>query len=309
AMEVCITAAICKDEGLIKDLTVPVKCECSGKKDCGACKGKGEYLKKIHALFAEALYPELNYLDILATQHTEDDKYLKAKSAVFARIYFGEPETISKHAEISLEHATRACNLFDKKYPKIKRFRDDIGRKFSAMSQPNGIGTAIFWKEPEEYSESLLGFKRYFTLENSIQKKLFELAQKPPKEWKHFRVKVARRDRIQTASGAAQSAIYAAAFAIEASRIRQAGNHVIQSTGAEITKAVQKAIVDLQPTGIHPWIVRCFNVHDEIMVVVDSIETRKKVSEAVEKEVAKFVSIVPLLKMDWHEEMNDWSEK
>ena len=307
AMEVCITAAICKDEGLIRDLTVPVKC-CNNK-DCQACKGSGSYLKKIHALFAESLYPELSYLELLATAHTEDDKYVKAKASVFARIYFGEPETISKNASISVEHATKACELFDRKYPKIKGFRDDITKRFSAMDQPGGIGTAIFWKEPEEYSESLLGFRRYFTLENKIQGKLFRLAQKPPKEWKNFRVKVNRKDRIQTASGATQSAIYAAAFAIEASRIRQAGNHCIQSTGAEITKSVQATVMELQPYGIHPWVVRCLNVHDEVMVVTDSIETRIKVSEIVKKEVAKFVPVVPLLKMDWHEEMDSWVEK
>lgn len=310
ALEVGITAAICKDEGLIHDLTVPVKCKCEGKnKKCEACKGKGEYLKKIHALFAEALYPELSYLDILKTQHTEDDKYLKAKSAVFARIYFGEPETIATSSGITVEHSTKACELFDRKYPKIKEFRDEYYKRFGAMSQPKGIGSAIFWKDPEEYSTSLLGFKRYFTIENQIQKKLFDLAQNPPETWKRFRVKVTRRDRVQTASGAAQSAIFAAAFTIESKRIRQAGNHIIQSTGAEITKLVQGAIMKLQPCGIHPWKVRCLNVHDEVQVVTDSKETRKKVSEVVQKEVEKYRHVVPLLKMAWSEELDSWAEK
>ena len=129
----------------------------------------------------------------------------------------------------------------------------------------------------------MLGYHRYFTLENDIQKRLFKLAQSPPKSWRNFRVKVTRRDRIQTASGAAQSALYGAAFSIEASKIRQAGNHVIQSTGAEITKDVQSAIVEIQPIGIHPWIVRCLNVHDEVMVITDCFETKIKVAEIVKK--------------------------
>ena len=210
ALEVCITAAICKDQGLINDLTIPIKC-CNNK-ECQACEGKGEYLKKVHGLFAEALYPEMEYLDILKTAYTNDDRYLKAKASVFARIYFGEPQTISKNAEITLEHAEKACDLFDKRYPGIKNFRDNIINRFSAMSQPGGLGTQVHLKECEEYSTSLLGYRRYFTLENNIQKKLFKLAQSPPKEWKNFRVKVVRRDRIQTASGAAQSSLYGAAF-------------------------------------------------------------------------------------------------
>ncbi len=306
-MEVCITAAICKYQGLINDLTIPIKC-CNNK-ECQACEGKGEYLKKVHGLFAEALYPEMEYLDILKTAYTNDDRYLKAKASVFARIYFGEPQTISKNAEITLEHAEKACDLFDKRYPGIKNFRDNIINRFSAMSQPGGLGTQVHLKECEEYSTSLLGYRRYFTLENNIQKKLFKLAQSPPKEWKNFRVKVVRRDRIQTASGAAQSSLYGAAFSIEASRIRQAGNHVIQSTGAEITKSVQAAILKLQPIGINPWVVRCLNIHDEVIVVTDSFDTNIKVFEIVKKEVKKFVPIVPLLRMDWGNSLKTWAEK
>ncbi len=307
ALEVGIVAAICKDQGLIDDLTVPVKC-CSDP-DCPACEGNGEYLKKIHGLFCEALYPEMTYLEILKTAYTSDDRYLKGKASVFARIYFGDPETISKNAEITLEHAEKACKFFDKKYPGIEIFRGDIVERFSAMSQPGGLGTQVIFKECEEYSTSLLGYKRYFTLENDIQRRLFKLANSPPKSWKNFRVKVIRRDRIQTASGAVQSAVYGAAFSIEASRIRQAGNHVIQSTGAIITKSVQAAIINLQPVGIHPWVVRCMNIHDEVMVVTNSFDTAIKVREAVDKEVKKFVPIVPLLRMDWSNKLKTWADK
>jgi hypothetical protein len=307
ALEVGITAAICKDQGLIDDLTIPV--DCCDDPECKACEGKGKFLKKIHGLFAEALYPDLTYNEIIATSKTENDLYLKGKASVFARIYFGEPETIANNAGISIEHAEKACKQFDKNYPGIEGFRDDIIKLFSSMTQPNGIGSAIFWKDCEEYSSSLLGYRRYFTLENDIQNKLFKLAQKPPKEWKNFRVKVTRRDRLQTASGAAQSAIYAAAFNIEASRIRQAGNHVIQSTGAEITKAVQAAIMELQPSGVHPWRVRCLNIHDEVIVVTDSKETIERATEKMNEIVEKYQPVVPLLRMDWSKHLGTWADK
>ncbi len=103
--------------------------------------------------------------------------------------------------------------------------------------------------------------------------------------------------------------MYGAAFSIEASKIRQAGNHVIQSTGAEITKDVQSAIVEIQPIGIHPWIVRCLNVHDEVMVITDCFETKIKVAEIVKKIVKKYVPVVPLLKMDWSDHLDNWADK
>ena len=307
ALEVCITAAICKDQGLIDDLTIPV--DCCNDPECKACEGTGKFLKKIHGLFSEALYPDMTYNEIIATSHTENDLYLKGKASVFARIYFGEHETIAKNAGISLEHAEKACKLFDNRYPGIEGFRDDIIKRFSSMTQPNGLGSAIFWKDCEEYSSSLLDQRRYFTLENEIQKKLFKLAQKPPKEWRNFRVKVTRRDRLQTASGACQSAIYASAFNIEASRIRQAGNNVIQATGATITKDVQAAVMELQPSGVHPWRVRMLNIHDEIIVVADSKETIDRATEKMNEVVERHKPIVPLLRMDWSKELKTWADK
>ena len=36
------------------------------------------------------------------------------------------------------------------------------------MTQPGGIGTKVVWKDPADYAETMLGFRRYFTLENRI---------------------------------------------------------------------------------------------------------------------------------------------
>ncbi len=76
-----------------------------------------------------------------------------------------------------------------------------------------------------------------------------------------------RPGRIQTAGGAVSSALYGAAFGIQAANMRAAANHEIQSPGGQITKAVQRRIWDLQPTGIHDLVVAPANVHDEIMCV------------------------------------------
>lgn len=77
------------------------------------------------------------------------------------------------------------------------------------MRQPVGVGSAVIWHEPAEYVESFLEFRRYFTLENTIAKTLFELARKVPTEWRKTDIKVMRRPgRIQTASGAVSSALH-----------------------------------------------------------------------------------------------------
>ena len=117
------------------------------------------------------------------------------------------------------------------------------------MRQPAGIGSAVVWAEPAEYIETFLGFRRYFTLENTICQALFNLARNVPAEWRACKVKLVRRDRVQTASGAVSSALDGAAFQMQAANMRAAANHEIQSPGADGMKAVQRRLWDLQPAG------------------------------------------------------------
>ena len=177
-----------------------------------------------------------------------------------------------------------------------------------SMRQPGGIGTRVEWAEPDEYIESLLGFKRYFTMENQIVKALFNLANDPPKEWLRMNIKVTRRDREQTAGGALRSALFAAAFAQQAANMRAAANHVIQSTGAQITKRVQRNIWGIQPSGINPFIVQPLNIHDEVLSPTHP-DFVTKVKEVVDKTVESFREKVPLIKMDWKSNLKTWADK
>jgi DNA polymerase I-like protein with 3'-5' exonuclease and polymerase domains len=177
------------------------------------------------------------------------------------------------------------------------------------MRQPGGLGTKVEWHEPSDYIESLFGFKRYFTLENNICRALFNLAEKPPKGWNDLKFKVVRRDRVQTVTGATRSALFACAFALQASNMRAAGNHVIQSTGAEGTKGVQAAIWEIQPVGIHVWIVQPFNVHDEVLTPTKpgyEEQVKTKVNGYIER---KLKPTIPLIRMDWKVGLKSWADK
>lgn len=175
------------------------------------------------------------------------------------------------------------------------------------MRQPGGIGTRVEWHEPADKIESLLGFARYFTLENRICKSLFQLSNKVPEGWKYVRVKVVRRDREQTASGACQSALYAAAFGLQGANMRAAANHVIQSTGAGITKRTQRRIWDIQPAGVATWHVAPINIHDEVMVV-HKPELADTIAECVAETVESYREVVPLIAMDWAQDLKSWKD-
>jgi DNA polymerase family A len=327
--EVCLAEAVYNDPDLRKDLQSKRTCsyckgslkakehECKGEgckhctgdgTTCGECKGKGEVGVKIHALFGQFLFPKMTYDEIVASAGTAEDCYEKSKRSFFAVLYGGEGFTINDRVGIPIEIANEALILFGKRYPGVGRHREKIKEMFCSMRQPGGIGSIVEWHEPHEFIESMFGFRRYFTLENNICKALYNLASDPPKEWLDLKIKVVRRERVQTAGGAVRSALFAAAFALQAANMRAAANHEIQSSGAILTKMVQRKIWDVQPPGVNQWLVQPLNVHDEIQCPThpDKIDlVMKVVNETVELARPK----VPLIKMDWQTNLNSWADK
>lgn len=256
--------------------------------------------KKVHALFAMDLY-DLTYEEAME----DKDIYNKGKSAVYLKMYFGNEYTLQDRLGIDEETAVKFEKESNKKYKGIKKYQESVYSDFCSMRQPNGLGTKVEWHEPKEYMETLLGFRRYFTLENMICKTLFQIAEDPPKEWLDLKVKVVRRDRVQTAGNSVRSALFGAAFGIQSSNLRAAGNHKIQGTGAGICKDLQRSIWDLQPEGVHEFVVMPMNIHDEVMCPK---KENVDVTSVVEGVLDKYRPLIPLIKMDWGA-IKSWADK
>lgn len=267
--------------------------------------------KKIHALFGQFLFPPKTHDEIVATNgafNFYDDLYGRSKNGVFALLYGGEAYTLSNRVGIPEDVAEEAYAEWCKRYKVWGLERQKIFDMFCSMRQPGGIGTKVVWAEPSDYIESMLGFRRYFTLENQIVKALFNLAEDPPKTWTQIKIKTIRRERVQTVSGALRSALFAAAFAQQAANMRAAANHVIQSTGAQITKKTQRDIWDIQPMGINHWRVQPMNIHDEIMCPTHPSYV-DIVAETVAKTVAGYKDKIPLIEMEWSKRLDSWASK
>jgi hypothetical protein len=268
--------------------------------------------KKIHALFGASMYGR-SYEEILSTAdlNINDPRgyYQRAKRGFFALLYGAHSTKLAISMWISEEEAEAGMQRFLTKYSAIGQFRLELALRFSPLVQPDGPGSKITWQEPAEYEESILGFRRYFTLEWSVVRALYSIAQDPPEEWKQLsRIKVTRRDRIQTAGGAAQSAVYAAAFGIGAAVFRAAANHDIQSPGGEMTKELQDRLWEVQPAGILSWLIMILNIHDELQSAC-----QKSVVQQAEEIVKSYLvyrkPLVPLLQMDWKSNLKNWGEK
>jgi hypothetical protein len=270
---------------------------------CGSTKGK-----KIHALFGVNVYPEHTYESLKATEGTSEDKYTRAKSGIFAMMYGGTEHTLVTRLGVPVEVALAALARFHREFPGVRKAQMRVTSAFCSMRQMGGLGSRVEWHDPADFIESMFGFRRYFTLENRIAKVLFGLAQSPPKSWRDINVRVQRRDRLQTAMGAVQSALYGAAFQLQAGNTRAAINHVIQSSGATITKEVERKIWEVQPAGVHKFRVIPMNVHDEIQCPTLP-EYVDQVASIVRETVETFRPKVPLIRMDWQKHLNSWADK
>ena len=306
SFEVVIADAMYNDTALRAVLTE--KYPCCKNPNCDDCLGTGWTTKKLHTLFGMEL-SGLDYAGVMATKgNLVRDWYATGKAGVLAKIYGGDWSTLVRKQRVDEEVAKAADEAFERKYKGIGEARKLIIESFCSMRQPGGIGTKVEWHEPAEKVESLLGFPRYFVLENSICRSLYNLAQNIPKDWKQIKEKVVRREKQQTVAGATASALYGAAFAIQGSAMRAAANHRIQSTGAEITKKLQANIWQLQPCGVHPWRVIPMNAHDEVLVA-SLPGCEQEVKRVADETVESYRSVVPLLKMHWKVGMKSWAEK
>ena len=265
--------------------------------------------KKLHALLGMEFFPGHTYEEVVASANSKVlDMYTKGKNGVFGFLYGGDYNTWVQKLGIPQKVAESAYNRWVAKYKGIGEARMRIFNSFCSMRQSGGIGTQVVWNDPDDYVETFLGFRRYFTLENKICKALFDLASNVPKLWKQCPIKCVRRDRVQTVGGAVSSALYGTAFQIQAASMRAANNHQIQSPGAEITKKLQRNIWNLQPHGVNEFIVLPINVHDEVLSVTKP-EFIEAVTQVTIETVESFRPQVPLIGMDFIKNMKNWAEK
>lgn len=282
----------------------------TGKEACKVCDGKGWFRRKIHALFGMAMYPGNTYEDIIESSGSSFDMYTRGKSGVFGLLYGGDWRTLVRNFGISEEEARGAEERFFNMFPGIPAARKRVEDMFMSMQQIDG--RQIIWRDPANVITSFLGFSRDFTLENSVCKALYDLARHPPREWQGDKLpyKVVRNisKGVQTAGGAVSSALFGAAFGLQASNTRAAANHEIQSPCGQVTKDIQRHIWDLQPCGVHELIVAPLNVHDEIMTVNRNDYT-KYIADVVQERVEYYRDQIPLIGMTWNLQQDNWADK
>lgn len=251
--------------------------------------------KKIHAIFGALLFQK-TYDEIKESEGTDNDLYGPSKSGFFALMYGGEAYTLHTRLGVPIQQAELAVRQFLAEYPEIAKERERITKLYTPVNNSQ-------WSDPSTEVSSLLGFKRYFYLEFKACKFLFDLVGNTPRSW-NVQGYCNRGAKPQTYLAALCSALFGTIYTIQNGVVRAAGNHRIQSTGAEIVKRMQYNITELQPQGIHPFVVRVMNVHDELLTVSSMPDA---VEETVLETIEELREIVPLLSISW-KSGNNWAE-
>jgi hypothetical protein len=277
-----------------------------GRMRCTKCNGLEA--KSFHALFGMGFFPELGYEGIMASKGKKvGNVYNPCKNGAFATLYGAQPAKLANTIGVTEEQAIEGYHRFWRTFEVAGKKRREVEFAFTSLYSEN-IGGKIDYRVPEEAIESLLGYKRFFTLENYLIKELFDLAGNIPKEWKALKLRITRsRKGEQSVASAIRSALYGCAFSLQNGCIRQAANHRIQSTGAGVTKETQVAIWTLQPAGCHVWIVRPMNIHDELQTPTHPDYT-EQVKIVVFQAVEKFRPLIPLIGIDFGR-LSSWADK
>ena len=90
--------------------------------------------------------------------------------------------------------------------------------------------------------------------------------------------------------------------------MRAGANHVIQSSGATLTKKLERRLWDIQPAGVNHWRIMPLNIHDEVMapVIPDYLEETQTI---VKSFIEEFKLQVPLIGMEWKANLTSWAGK
>lgn len=311
SFEISIAEADYQDPKLREQLTTCDTCNVvmtvkDGRVRCPKCNGVEA--KSFHALFGVGFFPDLGYDGIMATKGLKvGNVYNPCKNGAFATLYGAQPAKLANTIGVSEDEAIEGFHRFWRTYEVAGRKRREVEQRFTSLYN-KGTSSKIYYKNPDDAIESLTGYRRYFVLENYLIKELNELATNIPTAWKNLKGKITRSKKgEQSLASAIRSALYGAAFGLQNACIRQAANHRIQSTGAIITKEIQRTIWDFQPVGFHPWLVRPFQVHDEIQCPIQP-HMKSVVTTAVMARVESYRPLIPLIGIDFGE-LKCWSDK
>lgn len=221
------------------------------------------------------------------------------KGVVFGIFYGAQAMKVSETVGCSLHEAEEVLQRFYSRYPGIQAFRAQVEKRFCTADTANWSCGCID-RMDDEISD-LLGNKRRWTFERDVALVLWDLGQRGIKTGIGGTVVRVKEKGQQTVDNAVCSALLGSTIAIQAAVSRQAGNHPIQSTGANLCKMLMA----------ENWKrnrVPVLNIHDELLMPAHPRLSAPSFRSLVDEFTQTYRKAVPSLRFDWAE-TSRWSDK
>ena len=236
------------------------------------------------------------------------DEKGRAKNAWYGWVYGAQTKKLSETTGLSETEVDQAFAKLYEELPGVKESRTAVQEALRCIAI--GEGGKWHWRDPIPFIDSLLGYTRTFEREIPLIRRLWAATDHIPREWNQPGVEIVRSEKRgpQQVGSAVRSAIFGAAMSMQGRIQRQGSNFQMQCPGAMICKRCQASIWGLQPPGVSKWLVQPINVHDEV-ICQHRAKVGQSCSDALYSEVEAHRRLVPLIAIDWKQDIPSWYDK
>ena len=290
SFEVTIADAVCNDEALRAELIAG---------------------RKIHALFGMAIFPGTTYEEVKSSDgSTTNDMYTKGKQGFFGTmLYGGDHSTLVNR--LGIERRGRQAGHRDLRQPVHGRQEvAEAGRRLVLLHDPAGR---------HRHESRLERPGRLRRDDAGLPPLLHSWRTASPARsstWPATRRSIGRtaRSRSSAATACRRPAVPSRRpSTARPSRCRRptCGRRRTMKSSRPVPKSPSTSsgrFGTCSRSGVNDWHVAPMNIHDEIMCVTRP-DMVSSVTEVVRDSVEHFRPYVPLIGMDWNEEMANWAEK
>lgn len=236
------------------------------------------------------------------------------KTINFSMLYFCSDQRVQQileenEIEGGVFLASEIRKKFLERYVGISLFSKKAEKKFCTLNPDSWFSCRADVDKMATRVENCFGYTRNFEFEKLLcqlfvsDEGIERTAQKECERLKIEEEKIVRKKEKgeQLIFRSILSARLGAILNIQSAVFRAAGNHIVQSSGAQMTKKLMGAIWKRKKVAL-------MNVHDEVNISPEYSDEYEEIKKIVEEFLESQRSLIPTLSMSW-DKMSVWADK
>lgn len=249
--------------------------------------------------------------EVAKQKHLDGDKEIKkirqiGKTINFSILYFctqARVEEVLADNDGDVAKAKDILKAFKARYKSITEASKKIESDFVTLTPDQFSDSVRAVYNMKDSITGMLGTTRKFILEKAFCKYLITtpLEKLVPEHLKYTNITRQEKKGVQPVYNSIMSARFGATMGIQQAVYRMGGNHIVQSTGADLTKRFMATLWK-------KYKIPMMNIHDEIIVPGGYEHLYNDIQATIKELLAEYKSLIPTLNMDWNQ-MAKWSDK